>query len=122
MQHDRTVIGYHGCDVSTVERLLASESFRPSDNSYDWLGRGIYFWEYGIDRALRFAEAQRRRGKIRTPAIIGAVIQLGHCFDLLDTRFTTDLATGYERWRRQALSLGVPIPANDGGPPDWKLR
>lgn len=47
MKYDRTVIAYHGCDVETAERLLSGEPFKPSQNDYDWLGEGIYFWEYG---------------------------------------------------------------------------
>jgi hypothetical protein len=45
------------------------------------LGSGIYFWEYGYDRAMQFALEQQARGKIATPAVVGAIIQLGRCFD-----------------------------------------
>jgi hypothetical protein len=34
------VLGYHGCDRETGERLLLNEPFRPSENTYDWLGKG----------------------------------------------------------------------------------
>lgn len=67
MQYDRTVIAYHGCDAETAERLLRGESFKKSQNDYDWLGEGIYFWEYGADRALKFAQDQKRRGKVTNP-------------------------------------------------------
>ena len=39
------VLGYHGCDQTTGESLLAGSPFKPSENDYDWLGPGIYFWE-----------------------------------------------------------------------------
>ena len=68
MRYDRTVIGYHGCDVTVAGRLLDGDTFTPSENDFDWLGSGIYFWEYGADRALRFAEEQKNRGKVQTPA------------------------------------------------------
>ena len=45
--YDRTIIAYHGCDRAVAERLLEGHRFTPSQNDYDWLGRGIYFWEYG---------------------------------------------------------------------------
>src|SRR5438045_2763458 len=77
VQYDRTVLAYHGCDVAIAERLLTGEMFAPSANAWDWLGTGIYFWEYGVDRALQFAEDQRRRGRVGTPAVVGAVLQLG---------------------------------------------
>jgi len=61
MKYDRTVIAYHGCDARTAERLLRGEPFKKSQNDYDWLGSGIYFWEYGAVRALRFAYDQKAR-------------------------------------------------------------
>jgi hypothetical protein len=122
MRYDRTIIGYHGCDAETAERLLGGELFRFSENDFDWLGRGIYFWEFGADRALRFANDQKNRGKVLVPSVVGAVIQLGRCFDLLDTRFTSDLASAYESWRENFERAGLPLPKNGGGSPDQKLR
>ncbi len=122
MRYDRTVIAYHGCDADTAERILAGEPFKPSVNDFDWLGHGIYFWEYGADRALRFAEEQQRRNKLKTPAIVGAILQLGNCFDLLDTRFTADLAAAFGPWAENFRLTGLPFPKNGGGPPDHKLR
>ena len=61
MQYARTVTAYHGCDRATAAKLLAGRSFNPSENDYDWLGRGIYFWEFGPDRAYRFAQEKRDR-------------------------------------------------------------
>ncbi len=46
MRYDRTVLAYHGCDAAVAERLLRGEPFRKSENDYDWLGAGVYFWEY----------------------------------------------------------------------------
>lgn len=122
MRSERIIIGYHGCDIRTAESLLAGEPFKPSINDFDWLGWGVYFWEYGEDRAFRFAEEQRRRGKVNRPAVVAAAIQLGNCFDLLDTRFTADLAAAYEPWAKRLGELGVRLPENGGGPPDKKLR
>jgi hypothetical protein len=122
MRYDRTIIGYHGCDIATAELLLKGEPFRPSVNDYDWLGEGIYFWEYGPDRALRFAREQQQRGKVQTPAVVGALIQLGRCFDLMDTRFTHDLEQAYQRWEVLTRAHGMRLPENTGGPPDHKLR
>lgn len=122
MRHDRIVLGYHGCDADIAERLLAGEPFHRSQNDYDWLGTGVYFWEYGADRALRFARDQQRRGKLREPAVVGALVQLGHCFDLMDTSFTRDLAFAYASFRRHAGGKGEALPRNAGSSPDKKLR
>lgn len=118
MKYDRTVLAYHGCDHEVAEAILAGGEFKPSENDFDWLGSGIYFWEYGYDRAARFAEEQKARGKLKTPAVVGALIQLGHCFDLMDTRFTDELPAAFEMLR----TTGRPLPKNSGKTPDKKLR
>lgn len=122
MRYDRIITGYHGCDAEVAIRLLDGEPFKPSENDYDWLGRGIYFWEYGADRAYRFAEKQVTWGRVKTPAVVGALIQLGSCFDLLDTSKTHDLATFYKQWEKENRDSGLPMPVNAGRPPESKLR
>jgi hypothetical protein len=106
VKYARTVIGYHGCRRSVAKALLDGGPFKTSENDYDWLGRGIYFWEHGPDRALRWAK------KYRHPAVVGAVIQLGKCFDLLDTRYTNDLGEFYpylEHFVRQSLRVRTAL-------------
>jgi hypothetical protein len=122
VHYERTVLGYHGCDAAVAERLVKGAPFVPSANDYDWLGHGIYFWEHGLDRAMRFAQTQQARGKVQTPAVVCAVLQLGRCFDLLDTAYTTVLRASYTHWKARMLSAGLPLPRNRGGPPDLKLR
>jgi hypothetical protein len=124
MIYDRTVIAFHGCDQAIAENLLAGkERLRPSQNPYDWLGWGIYFWEYGPDRAWRFSVEQSRRksSNVSTPAVVGAVIRLGRCFDLLDTRFTHALSEAYPEYRKAMRGQGARLPVNTGGA-DGKLR
>jgi hypothetical protein len=122
MKYDRTVIAYHGCDAETAARVLDGEPFKKSQNDYDWLGAGIYFWEFGADRALKFALDQKRRGKVMRPAVVGALIQLGRCFDLMDTRFTDELVIAFEMQKRLHDRDGQPLPANAGKTPDKRLR
>ena len=39
-------IGFHGCDQSVVDKVIAGkENLLASTNDYDWLCSGIYFWE-----------------------------------------------------------------------------
>jgi hypothetical protein len=122
VRYDRTIIAYHGCDAGVAERLLRGEPFHRSENDYDWLGAGVYFWEYGADRALRFAQEQQRRGRLSDPAVVGALVQLGNCFDLMDTRFTAELARAYDELRVARARAGAPLPINAGATPDQKLR
>jgi hypothetical protein len=72
-----------------------------SENDYDWLGHGYYFWEYNDQRALRFAEEYKgkvRKNKvtIETPAVLGAILDLGVCLDLLDSKNIEALKLAYE--------------------------
>jgi hypothetical protein len=56
------VLAYHGCDRRIGERLLAGkDELQKSENAYDWLGPGIYFWESNPQRALEFAAEKRSR-------------------------------------------------------------
>ncbi len=48
------VYGFHGIDREAAIRILNQEdNFLHSNNSYDWLGQGIYFWENNYQ--IRFA-------------------------------------------------------------------
>ena len=86
------VLGFHGCNSTTFRNVLYEhQHLRPSENDYDWLGNGIYFWENGYERALDWALA--RYGE--DARIVGAIIDLGHCLNLTDTRFTKILSVNY---------------------------
>src|SRR5690625_169267 len=84
------VYGFHGCDRSVAEKIINQQiSFKRSENTYDWLGHGMYFWENSPSRAKEFAEDRRTNPEkaihpIKDPTVIGAVIHLGKCLDLLD--------------------------------------
>ena len=81
--------------------------------TYDWLGQGIYFWEHGPARAMEWAEAQKKRGKLKTPAVLGALLHLGQCFDLLDALYTDILAEAYPRFEQEVVEFwGDPLPKN----------
>ena len=120
VEYDRTVIGYHGCAASVAKDVLAGKKkLKPSQNDYDWLGEGIYFWEYGADRALEFAKVQVKRRGLKRPTYVGAVIQLGNCFDLMDTLHTTALKHAFPVWEATLRAKGLALPANSGGPNAW---
>ena len=115
LSYQRTIFGFHGCDKHVADAVLTGETkLSASENAYDWLGRGIYFWEHGPLRALEWAQQQalRKGSRIKTPAVLGAVIQLGNCFDLLDVRYTRELARSAARMIDTASSLGIRLPRN----------
>ena len=94
------VLGYHGCDDAAAEHVLAGHTFIPSQNEYDWLGHGIYFWEANPRRGFEFAqESMARRGRaprIRNPTVVGAVIDLGLCLDLTTSAGISKVRTAHQ--------------------------
>jgi hypothetical protein len=113
--YQRLVIGYHGCDESTQQNvLMKGKPLNPSEQSYDWLGKGIYFWEHGPERAFQWAEAKHKRNpeKLKKPAVLGAVIHLGLCFDLLDTKFTSLLENMWYEYENECAKADLPVPQN----------
>jgi hypothetical protein len=110
MRYDRRVIGYHACLKEVADRLLLDgEPFKPSANQWDWLGHGVYFWEFGHQRAYDWATEWPKLSN-KDFAIVGAIIQLGQCLDLLDTDHTKRLAT----FARQYEQDVGPLPENRG--------
>jgi len=96
LDYQRSVIAYHGCDSSVRDKVIqGGGDLDASQNEYDWLGHGIYFWEHGPERALEWAKQQNERGRIKKPAVLGAILHLGQCFDLLDAAYTDVLRRSY---------------------------
>jgi hypothetical protein len=85
------------------------EGYKRSENADDWLGHGIYFWEYAPKQAWAWAE-QRRRSQAwgEEVAVLASMIRLGNCFDLLDPdnlNILTECRREYEQGERQAGNL-----------------
>lgn len=114
------VIAFHGCDEETFEKVLYHhEDLKPSNNSYDWLGNGIYFWEDSVDRAWQWAVSSCERynkkhpgEKEKKPAVIGAVISLGNCLNLTDYKSGDILRAGYEILKYELSLNGKELPQN----------
>ena len=114
------VLGYHGCDRAIAEQLIAGAPFVASENDYDWLGSGVYFWEANPRRGLDFAyELQRwRRGKsneIKHPYVVGAAIDLGFCLDLMSFDGIRAVASTYKNLLEYCAGAGTQVPSNSGG-------
>ena len=120
-------IGFHGCDQSVVDKVIAGkENLLASTNDYDWLGSGIYFWENNEERAMEWAvELSKRPGSsVKQPAVIGAIIDLGYCFDLTDTAYLKELKKSYDFALEFSRISGIPMPVNKtlGNSTDMLLR
>lgn len=102
------VIGYHGCHRETARRVLARNPFIPSSNPYDWLGEGIYFWEYGPYRAWEWADI--RFGE--NAAVLQARVTLGHCLNLLDTAYFQGVQMAYHTVEEHYRQENHLLPTN----------
>lgn len=113
MPWNRYALGFHGCEAEVARHVVnnPTEGLAPSQNDYDWLGPGQYFWEDSFERALEWAKASPR---IQEPAVLGAVIDLGRCLNLTEAE-----ALGYVR-RAHAFMVrlfgetGREMPRNKG--------
>lgn len=63
-------------------------------------------------RAFDWAVQHQKMGKISEPAVVGAIIQLGNCFDLLDTRYTEALQRMWPFFVEARVADAKSIPAN----------
>lgn len=79
LKQPNIILGFHGCSKDVGMRVINGEDqLIVSNNKYDWLGEGIYFWENDYNRALDFAIETKKH----SPFVIGAAIHLGYCLDL----------------------------------------
>lgn len=112
------IIGFHGCDKKIRDAIIGDKSsLKGSNNDYDWLGHGMYFWENNQQRALDFARALKknpRQGKdiIKKPTVLGAVIDMGFCLDLLDTEYLVLARESYQSLKDSCNTLAIELPVN----------
>ena len=107
--------GFHGLDESIAYQILTQQAdFKHSNNAYDWLGNGVYFWENNIERARQYAteDSKRNSSKIKKPFVLGVLIDLGNCLDLLDQRWLDFLAFAYDDMKLSLQQQGKDLPTN----------
>ena len=113
------VLGFHGCDREIGEAVLNGEipHLEFSRNDYDWLGEGVYFWESSPARALDFAReraagGRNSRGAISDPFVVGAILDLKHCFSTTQMESLNRLRDAYQALRRKYEAQNIPLPTN----------
>jgi hypothetical protein len=99
------VLGYHGTSRAKANSILAN-GFKVSDNDYDWLGKGVYFFQDAPIRAMQWATGQHPQ----QPAVIRALIRLDNCIDLLDIKWFPPLRIVYNSFREQYRLANRPLP------------
>jgi hypothetical protein len=103
------VLGYHSCDATVAKQAINNGvDILNSDQDYDWLGPGAYFWESDPRRALEWARSK----KLRKPAVIGAVIDLRNRLDLVSRSDLQLLKEAHELFLEYRAESGLPIPQN----------
>jgi hypothetical protein len=113
------IIGFHGCEAGVRDMLLNKpDEIKISKEPYDWLGHGVYFWENNYDRAFQWALDKKKRGKIKVPAVIGAILFLGYCCDFLETRFIKMIQSYHKIMVAEYESLEKSLPQNRDLPHD----
>ncbi len=101
------VFGFHGLDIAVGREVLNGKTeLRHSKNSYDWLGHGVYFWENSFERAKQYAveDSKRPKSKIKSPFVLGAIIDLENCLDFL--------AFAYQELANGLKEAGKELPTN----------
>ncbi|HMF13699.1 MAG TPA: hypothetical protein VKE94_15380 [Gemmataceae bacterium] len=84
------------------------DHWKPSQNVYDWLGQGIYFWEGSRSQAEAWAELQFGDDA----DVLEVEIDLGRCLDLLESTYHDAIRATYRNLRAVYRSLGWTLPKN----------
>ena len=78
------ITGFHSCDREVGLKIInGKDQLVKSENTWDWLGPGVYFWEQNPQRALQYAKdcangKQKNNGNTKNPFVLGAIIELGN--------------------------------------------
>jgi hypothetical protein len=106
VQSGLVIRGYHGTSA-THAAVILRDGFRPSDNDYDCLGDGVYFFEDGAAEAGAWAT----RAHPSEPAVVRADVRLEDCMDLKDSiGWVPLLAQAHDQMLRVSREHGVPLP------------
>jgi hypothetical protein len=133
------LLGFHGCLKSTGTKIKVGSDFIHSQNKYDWLGHGIYFWENNLSRAIDWAkqsskkesnifkrwldrypnmlskDAEQHAKDYFEPCVLGVVVDMiGNWIDLMDANHTQHLQKIAKDYIQSKQQLGQSIPNNKG--------
>ncbi len=114
------ILGFQSCDKKVGLNVLnGKDQLKPSQNNWDWLGHGIYFWEHNPQRALQYAKdvasgKQKAKGKIDTPFVIGCIINLGKCLNLTEPSSYALVKESYKSLKSAYELAGKELPENKG--------
>jgi len=104
-----TVLGYHGTSKQAADIILA-QGFHTSQNEYDWLGEGVYFWQDAPERAWAWAEELHGADG----AVLVSRIDLSSCIDFLDIIWGNLFTEIYNQFLSHWKQIGLLLPLQKG--------
>lgn len=113
------IIGFHSCEKEIALAILnGKDELKPSTNSWDWLGDGIYFWEQNPIRALEYAiqsanGRQFNKVRIKEPFVLGVILELGNCLNLVEPGALSLLTDTYEEMEIVYRKAEKTMPKNE---------
>ncbi len=114
-------IAFHGCEADLAAGLVNGKAeLGASTNPYDWLGHGRYAWEDSPVRAWQWVNEAVKQGRIKVPAVVGIVIDMGNCLNLVDAESLQLVREAYARYQIACRSSGIHEARNRG--PGFKAR
>lgn len=114
------ITGFHSCDKEVGLKVLNGDyELNASNNSWDWLGGGIYFWEQNPGRALEYAidsakGSQKNKIPIKNPCVIGAIIELGNCLNLIEPQSINIVKEAHIALQEMITESKQVMPVNRG--------
>jgi hypothetical protein len=108
---DQSIEAFHGTLKPRAEEVLLNQAIKPSENSYDWLGHGVYFWEGSANHAIQWAVKHHGRDA----CVLRATVYLGRCLDLMDTKYVPLLLTARDELEENLRLRGATFPVNQQG-------
>lgn len=115
------VLGFHGCDKAVGQAVIKGKTrhLDTSTNDHDWLGDGVYFWENDPRRAMEWAIAgmskpKGAKGRVEKPFVVGAVIELGLCLNLLSRDSVEEVKVAHRLMLETMETAGMTVPQNTG--------
>jgi hypothetical protein len=104
------VYGYHGTSLTFAQQIITN-GFKVSNNDYDWLGTGVYFFQDAPVRAWEWSKQQYPD----QPAVIQSIIRLEDCLDLLDITWSSIITESYQSYLEQCQKINQPLPRQTKG-------
>ena len=93
------VTGYY-CTTSkhAADLVARNVKFEPTREEFEWLGRGVYFYQ---EPSVAWARAQQRLRELgERPTLVRVEIDLSGCLDFLDPRVAKSVRNSYSAYRR----------------------